>query len=427
MTSTAIQEIFRKVIADEWNIITHQGVDTWDKILPVLGYPASQYSVLIAHQLALPGEVDTGKKDEDGNAVFERPDEVAYFAGLFKSDRKLFDECYRIFLTEPYHFAQRLVKIMAINGEGKAELEALNKNEAYWKATREKFVTGRLVQPLRSLASAADICPEAETIYRSVFEAERQNKKKKQKEYFNAMISLYFSGRAEVFYGEKPEAVLEELLSKKSITIGEFFAACVEQLGTRYTIPTAAAEYALARYASDAETFTSENKLSAEDAEKWIDFAGNKLRPEALVPALNNPSKKIVALVEKLITASASANAALVPSLTEALNATLPKLKKQGAIACERLLEYFGAAKTVELDSRQAVINLAISKLDAAMKKASSWIDDSLIGNVRWASPADSGKTAPSAVANTVPQVAASAAAENHGCKRRRQSRACGA
>jgi predicted DNA-binding WGR domain protein len=389
MTNTAIQEIFRKIIEDGWDIIAHQDGKTWDKILPVLGYPASQYSVFVGHYRALPNEVDTGKKNEDGEASLERPDALTYFIGLLKTDRNLFDECYQIFVAKAYHFAQRLLKIMVVNGEGKDELAELNKNEAYWKATREAFVTGRLKQSLRSLASVADICPEAEAIYRSVFEAERQNKKKKQKEYFNAMVSLYFTGRAEEFYGEKPQAILEELLGKKNITIGEFFTACVEQMDTRYPIPAAATEYALASYTADAETFTADNKLSAEDAEKWINLAGDKLRPEALVPALNNPSKKVVALVEKIAIAAASANAELVPSLTAALNATLPKLKKQGAIAGERLLEYFGAAKKVELNSRQAVIDHAVSKLDAATKKATSWIDDSLICNVRWAGLAD--------------------------------------
>jgi hypothetical protein len=239
-----------------------------------------------------------------------------------------------------------LLKILSVNKDSSAAqfVDALNnaapgsKEEELWKYLEDLFLASRAVNHLRSIVASCDLCPRLRAIYASVIEAERQNKKKKaEKEYFNAMVSLYFSGREESSYGEKPGAILDELISNKLISEAEFFAIYIEQKHTNYTIPDEAAEYAFTQYKAAAEAFTAvAGKLLAADAcLEWLTFTENKLPVLAYVPVLNSASKKVVDRAEKIILAAPASEWA---AIIEAVSVALPKLKKNEEAAAERIL-----------------------------------------------------------------------------------------
>jgi hypothetical protein len=223
--------------------------------------------------------------------------------------------------------------------------------EAFWGQLEKDFNKDRDADKLESLAAVCDIIPRARGIYTSILDAERQLKAKQQGNKFNALVSSYFKGREKCWYGEKPGAILDELVSNKLISTEEFFTVYAELMDRDKALPDDAANYALGKYPDDAEAFTlAAAKILDKDAYlEWLAFTENKLRPLAYVPILGNASKKVVDLAEKFICAgnfvASSAAPADRPALIEAVSDALPKLKKNGAIAAERILVKLKAAK----------------------------------------------------------------------------------
>jgi hypothetical protein len=151
------------------------------------------------------------------------------------------------------------------------------------------------------------------------------------------MVSLYFSGREESWFGEKPGVILDELVSNKILGSLEFFSMYYELENTNYKLPVEALEYAITQYTADAEAFTATigKVLETDACLEWLNLCEGKLPALSYVPVLNSTPKKIIDRVEKLILAAPQADKA---AIIEAVNEALPKLKKNGATAAERIL-----------------------------------------------------------------------------------------
>jgi hypothetical protein len=104
------------------------------------------------------------------------------------------------------------------------------------------------------------------------------------------------------------------------------------------------AQRLIAQYKAEAEAFTAAaGKILDVDAYlEWLTFTENKLPVTAYVPVLGSSSKKVVDKAEKFICAAAPADR---PAVIEAVSEALPKLKKNGAIAAERILVKLKAVK----------------------------------------------------------------------------------
>jgi hypothetical protein len=362
--SSEIPRLFRELSEDQQIALVSEYA--WGSICADLKLPGSTYPLMIIRGFARTPEIDARR-----NVTL-----WDFFHELLKNDRESFIQCCEKLLEEKNPQVLRLIKMLYADtksGSGKAKaaqgvsiaaspsippakyVDALNaaapgsQAEAFWSHLEKNFAKDRETDKLESLAAVCDIIPRARGIYASILDAERQLKAKKQSNKFNAAVSSYFKGRESCWYGEKPGAILDELVSNMPAQAGsevariplisteEFFNVYAELIDRTKALPKAAADYALGKYPAEAEAFTAKsgNILDTVACLDWLAFTENKLRPIAYVSILGNSSKKVVDLAEKFICAAVPEDRS---TLIEAVSTALPKLKKNGTGAAERIL-----------------------------------------------------------------------------------------